>query len=173
MDQSKRTVAIDCRRSLRKRGPILGELIDQSGRIVAFTGAGMSTECGVPDFRSSDSPWRRHKPIDFALFMSDVLMREEAWRRKFVLDDISAGAQPGRGHQALANLVANGKIAAIMTKNIDNRHQASGVAEEPPPRSSCYISRNHAAADGKRPPREWVEAKTQFAVVFGERFVIR
>ncbi|VTZ52382.1 NAD-dependent protein deacetylase 1 [Methylocella tundrae] len=108
----------------------LGEVIGLCGRIVAFTGAGISTECGVPDFRSKDSPWRRYKPIDFALFVSDVLMREEAWRRKFALDDICASAQPGRGHYALANLVANGKVSAIITQNIDNLHQASGVPEE-------------------------------------------
>lgn len=104
--------------------------IDRASRIVAFTGAGISTECGVPDFRSKDSPWARFKPIEFDLFMSDVLMREEAWRRKFALDDIYAKAQPGRGHYALANLVASGKVIAIITQNIDNLHQISGAPEE-------------------------------------------
>ena len=108
----------------------LRDLIEQSSRIVAFTGAGISTECGVPDFRSKDSPWLRYKPIEFDLFMSDVLMREEAWRRKFALDDIYLHAQPGRGHYALANLVATGKMPAIITQNIDNLHQASGVPAE-------------------------------------------
>lgn len=108
----------------------LRAVMDQYSKIVAFTGAGISTECGVPDFRSKDSPWMRHKPIDFDLFMSDVLMREEAWRRKFALDDIYAMAQPGRGHYALANLVVSGKATAIITQNIDNLHQASGVPED-------------------------------------------
>ena len=108
----------------------LRDLIEQSSRIVAFTGAGISTECGVPDFRSKDSPWLRYKPIEFDLFMSDVLMREEAWRRKFALDDIYSHAQPGRGHYALANLVASEKMPAIITQNIDNLHQASGVPAE-------------------------------------------
>ncbi|ACB95185.1 SIR2 family NAD-dependent protein deacylase [Beijerinckia indica] len=106
------------------------ELIEQSDNIVAFTGAGISTECGVPDFRSKDSPWMRYKPIEFNLFLSDVLMREEAWRRKFALDDIYSMAQPGRGHYALANLVQQGKISAIITQNIDNLHQMSGVDDE-------------------------------------------
>ncbi len=109
---------------------LLREAIDQANKIVAFTGAGLSTECGVPDFRSKNSPWLRYKPIEFDLFMSDVLMREEAWRRKFALDDIYARAQPGRGHYALANLVAGGKMAAIVTQNIDNLQQMSGVASE-------------------------------------------
>lgn len=108
----------------------LRDLMDQASRMVAFTGAGISTECGVPDFRSKNSPWVRFKPIEFQLFMSDVLMREEAWRRKFALDDIYAMAQPGRGHYALANLVASGKLQAIITQNIDNLHQMSGVPGE-------------------------------------------
>jgi NAD-dependent deacetylase len=105
-------------------------IVDQSRRIVAFTGAGISTECGVPDFRSEKSPWVRYKPIEFELFVSDVLMREESWRRKFALDDIYAAAQPGRGHYALANLVSSGKVQAIITQNIDNLHQLSGVPDD-------------------------------------------
>nr|WP_041367526.1 Sir2 family NAD-dependent protein deacetylase [Methylocella silvestris] len=108
----------------------LGDLIEVAGQIAAFTGAGISTECGVPDFRSKDSPWRRLRPIEFDLFLSDALMREEAWRRKFALDDLYAHATPGRGHYALANLVASGKAASIITQNIDNLHQASGVPAE-------------------------------------------
>ncbi len=108
----------------------LDALIERSTRIVAFTGAGISTECGVPDFRSKNSPWQRLKPIDFDIFISDVLQREEAWRRKFALDDIYGHVQPGRGHWALANLVASNKVVGIITQNIDNLHQASGVAAE-------------------------------------------
>lgn len=108
----------------------LEEAIEGAAQVVAFTGAGISTECGVPDFRSKDSPWVRYRPIEFELFKRDILMREEAWRRKFALDDIYAMAQPGRGHYALANLVKSGKISAIITQNIDNLHQASGVGDE-------------------------------------------
>ncbi len=109
---------------------LLRAAIDSANKIVAFTGAGISTECGVPDFRSKNSPWLRYKPIEFDLFMSDMLMREEAWRRKFALDDIYAQAQPGRGHWALANLVTNGKATAIVTQNIDNLHQIAGVPDD-------------------------------------------
>jgi len=109
---------------------LLREAVDQANKIVAFTGAGISTECGVPDFRSKNSPWLRYKPIEFDLFMSDVLMREEAWRRKFALDDIYGKAQPGRGHYALANLVESGKMTAILTQNIDNLQQMAGVADD-------------------------------------------
>jgi NAD-dependent deacetylase len=108
----------------------LRNVIEEAQRVVAFTGAGISTESGIPDFRSSNSPWIRNKPIEFGQFMSNVLMREEAWRRKFALDDIYAGAQPNRGHFALANLIAAGKAAAIITQNIDNLHQLSGIPDD-------------------------------------------
>lgn len=108
----------------------LRELVHSADKAVAFTGAGISTECGVPDFRSKNSPWMKWKPIDFDLFLSDELMREEAWRRKFAMDDLYNTAQPGRGHLALANLIGSGKLTAIITQNIDNLHQASGVAED-------------------------------------------
>ena len=105
----------------------LARLFAQSARATGFTGAGISTECGIPDFRSPNSPWMRNKPIDFSLFMSDPLAREEAWRRKFAMDDSYAGAKPGRGHRAFARLVATGKMGAVITQNIDGLHQAAGT----------------------------------------------
>ena len=105
----------------------LARLFAQSQRATGFTGAGISTECGVPDFRSPNSPWMKHRPIDFSLFLADPLAREEAWRRKFTMDDMYAGARPGRGHRALAALVASGKMGAVITQNIDGLHQAAGT----------------------------------------------
>ena len=108
----------------------LAALIDQADQMVAFTGAGISTECGVPDFRSPDSAWKRHAPITFPDFLASEEMRVEAWRRKFAMDDLYAGAQPGRGHAALARLAAAGKMTHLITQNIDGLHQASGIAPE-------------------------------------------
>lgn len=105
----------------------LRDLVARAGRVVAFTGAGISTECGVPDFRSPGSPWMRNKPIDFRAFTASEVARAEAWRRKFAMDDEFAGAQPGRGHRALAHLVRTGRMPAIITQNIDGLHQAAGV----------------------------------------------
>jgi NAD-dependent deacetylase len=99
-------------------------------RIVAFTGAGISTECGVPDFRSPDSPWTRNRPIPFAAFEASAEARAEAWRRKFAMDDSFAGARPGRGHRALARLVAAGRMPAIITQNIDGLHQEAGLSAD-------------------------------------------
>jgi NAD-dependent deacetylase len=107
--------------------PALLDALRQARRMVAFTGAGISTESGVPDFRSPNSPWMIHKPIPFDAFVASASVRQEAWRRKFAMDDLYRGAAPSAGHRALANLVAEGRIRAIVTQNIDGLHQASGV----------------------------------------------
>ena len=107
---------------------LLREALDGATDVVAFTGAGISTECGVPDFRSPDSAWRRYPPIDFAVFQASPEARVEAWRRKFAMDDLYAGAQPGRTHRALARLAGQGHIGLVITQNIDGLHQAAGLA---------------------------------------------
>ncbi|MGL4812355.1 MAG: SIR2 family NAD-dependent protein deacylase [Beijerinckiaceae bacterium] len=102
-------------------------MIAGARRAVAFTGAGISTESGVPDFRSPGSPWMKHHPIPFDQYMASRDARAEAWRRKFTMDDLYAGAQPSIGHRVLAGMVADGRMQAIITQNIDGLHQASGV----------------------------------------------
>jgi NAD-dependent deacetylase len=105
----------------------LERMLARASRVVGFTGAGISTESGIPDFRSPDSPWKRHKPVPFAVYLQSDEARQDAWRRKFVMDDLHRGARPGTGHRALAALVRSGKMSAIITQNIDGLHQASGV----------------------------------------------
>lgn len=102
----------------------------QDARIVAgFTGAGISTESGIPDFRSPGSPWMQNKPISFDLFVRDAKARREAWRRKFAMDDLYRDARPSQGHLAFASLVASGRMPAVITQNIDGLHQQSGLSE--------------------------------------------
>jgi len=108
----------------------LERFVAEARCIVGFTGAGISTESGVPDFRSPDSPWMRHKPIPFEAFVRSPEARREAWRRKFTMDDLYRGAQPSRGHAALAALVTAGRMPAIITQNIDGLHQATGIPPE-------------------------------------------
>lgn len=108
----------------------LRELIDDAGVIVPFTGAGISTECGIPDFRSPGGLWTRAKPIEFGDFLASQEMRDEAWRRRFLMQEQFGGARPGRGHLALASLYRAGKVPGIITQNIDNLHQDSGVPAE-------------------------------------------
>ena len=106
----------------------LGDLLGGAKAIVPFTGAGISTECGIPDFRSPGGLWTKNQPIPFDAFVASQEMRDEAWRRRFAMDGRFAKAAPGRGHLALASLYRAGKIPALITQNIDNLHQASGFA---------------------------------------------
>jgi NAD-dependent deacetylase len=106
----------------------LGDMIAEASAILPFTGAGISTECGIPDFRSPGGLWTRNRPIPFDEFVASQDARDEAWRRRFAMEPTFAAARPGRGHRALASLYKAGKIPAIITQNIDNLHQQSGFA---------------------------------------------
>ena len=74
----------------------LGDLIEGARVIVPFTGAGISTECGIPDFRSPGGIWTRMRPIDFSDFLASQEMRDESWRRRFAMEEQFGGAKPGR-----------------------------------------------------------------------------
>jgi NAD-dependent deacetylase len=106
----------------------LRALIDDARAVLPFTGAGISTECGIPDFRSPGGFWTRNKPIPFDEFLASRDLRSESWRRRFAMQDSFGGARPGRGHRALASLYKAGKTPAVVTQNIDNLHQVSGFA---------------------------------------------
>ncbi|MFK4507703.1 NAD-dependent protein deacetylase [Bradyrhizobium daqingense] len=108
----------------------LGDMIAEAKTIVPFTGAGLSTECGIPDFRSPGGIWTRYRPIPFDEFVASQEARDESWRRRFAMEEVFAAAKPGRGHRALASLYRAGKVPAVITQNIDNLHQASGLAPE-------------------------------------------
>ncbi|MHB0767682.1 SIR2 family NAD-dependent protein deacylase [Bradyrhizobium sp. 5.13L] len=119
-------IATDLRSGVER----LGEMIAEAKSIVPFTGAGISTECGIPDFRSPGGIWTRYRPIPFDEFVASQGARDESWRRRFAMEEIFAAAKPGRGHRALASLYRAGKVPAVITQNIDNLHQASGFAAE-------------------------------------------
>jgi NAD-dependent deacetylase len=108
----------------------LARLIDHAGRVALFTGAGISTESGIPDFRSPGGIWTKLAPIDFDAFLASEEARREAWRRKFASDALLRNARPNRGHRAVAELVRREKAAAVITQNIDGLHQSSGLAED-------------------------------------------
>ena len=108
----------------------LSQAIAQARRAVVFTGAGISTESGIPDFRSPGGIWTRMAPIDFADFLASEEARRETWRRRFAMDETFREARPNRGHRAVAELVRRGKVAAVITQNIDGLHQASGIADD-------------------------------------------
>jgi NAD-dependent deacetylase len=105
----------------------LSRMIADARRIAVFTGAGISTESGIPDFRSPGGVWSKMKPIYFQDFVADPAKRREAWERAFTGRAGWTGRAPNAGHHAVARLVAQGKAACVITQNVDNLHQDSGV----------------------------------------------
>src|SRR5205085_2960494 len=97
----------------------LRDLIESARVVLPFTGAGISTECGIPDFRSPGGIWTKNRPIPFDEFLASREMRDESWRRRLAMEEQFGGAKPGRGHLALAALYRIGKVPAVITQNID------------------------------------------------------
>lgn len=108
----------------------LAAMLRDARNAVIFTGAGISTESGIPDFRSPGGIWTKMAPIDFQDFVASAEMRNEAWRRRFAMEETFASVKPNDGHKAVAALVARGTVSQIITQNIDNLHQDSGVPPE-------------------------------------------
>ena len=108
----------------------LASLISQSQRGVVFTGAGISTESGIPDFRSPGGVWSRMTPIYYQDFVGSREKRREAWSRVYNNPAGWTGAKPNAGHFAVAELVKMGKVSSVITQNVDNLHQDSGVPDD-------------------------------------------
>ena len=108
----------------------IAERIKQGGKNIAFTGAGISTESGIPDYRSQGGIWDKFRPVYFDEFMSSKDSREEYWRRWVALYQGIVEARPNAAHMALARLEEMGLLQAVITQNIDGLHQASGLTEE-------------------------------------------
>jgi NAD-dependent deacetylase len=109
----------------------LAGFLRRARRAVVFTGAGISTESGIPDFRSPGSGiWTKMAPIDFRDFVGSAELRREAWRRRFAMEGSWSDAKPNDGHIAVAYLAADGKVSHVITQNVDNLHQESGIPSE-------------------------------------------
>jgi NAD-dependent deacetylase len=104
--------------------------VNEARNVTIFTGAGISTESGIPDFRSPGGVWSRMKPIYFQDFVASEDKRREAWTRTFSGAAGWTGAKPNIGHAAVAELVRRGKVGAVITQNVDNLHQDSGIPAE-------------------------------------------
>lgn len=108
----------------------LETLLGESRRAVIFTGAGISTESGIPDFRSPNGIWSKFKPVNYQDFVASEEARRESWRRKIIVDRDMQNAEPNRGHRAVAELVRSKSASCVITQNIDGLHQKSGVPDE-------------------------------------------
>jgi NAD-dependent deacetylase len=144
----------------------LRALVQAATIVLPFTGAGISTECGIPDFRSPGGVWTRNRPIPYDEFLASREMRAEAWRRRFAMEQEFAGAKPGRGHLALASLYRAGKAPAVVTQNIDNLHQNSGISAEDVVELHGNTTYALCLSCGQRYELPWV--KQQFTASGGE-----
>jgi NAD-dependent deacetylase len=97
---------------------------------VAFSGAGISTESGIPDFRGPKGIWTKMRPIELQEFLRDPSARREYWRRKIESYPRMRDAEPNEGHKALARLYSAGRLKTMITQNIDGLHQKAGIPAE-------------------------------------------
>ncbi len=109
----------------------VADLIARSHRIVVFTGAGISTESGIPDFRSPGGIWTKYDPDDFTIrkFRTHQDVRKKVWKLMTDPDMMFGFAVPNPGHLAIAELEKMGKLYAVVTQNVDGLHQKAGVSE--------------------------------------------
>lgn len=105
----------------------LGQLVSQANDIVVLTGAGISTESGIPDFRSPGGMWEQFRIIEYGEYVASEPARIEDWRRRFYMKDQIGSVEPNAGHKVLAEWVRSGRCRHIITQNVDGLHQRSGV----------------------------------------------
>jgi NAD-dependent SIR2 family protein deacetylase len=106
----------------------LAELVAR-GEVAVLTGAGISTESGIPDYRGPGTAQRRHTPMTYQEFVGSREARQRYWARSHVGWRVVAGARPNAGHRAVAELERRGLLNGIITQNVDGLHQAGGARE--------------------------------------------
>src|SRR6266516_1424866 len=106
------------------------ELLQQARQIVALTGAGISTESGIPDFRSPGSIWREVPPVSYRDFISKPEARQQYWQTRRNLSSQVAAARPNAAHLALAELECRNMLLGVITQNFDGLHQDAGHPSE-------------------------------------------
>lgn len=139
----------------------VSDMIVQSKKLVVFTGAGISTESGVSDFRSPGGIWSRFDPgeLNFQSFMASEAGREKYWEFSKSLWPTIVDAKPNPGHYAIAELHRLGKLDCVITQNIDNLHQKSGVPEEKVIELHGTLKWVTCLECGQRYPREEIQAR--------------
>ena len=108
---------------------MLNELISQSEALVFFTGAGISTNSGIPDFRGPKGIWKTSQPIYFQDFVNSEEKRIESWERKFSNELNINKAKPNQGHMRISEIMKKKDLSHLITQNVDNLHQESGVSD--------------------------------------------
>jgi NAD-dependent SIR2 family protein deacetylase len=106
----------------------LHALVDQ-GNLAVLSGAGLSTDSGIPDYRGPSGSLRRHAPMQYATFVHDAAARHRYWARSYLGWRSIATARPNAGHRAVAALQMCGRVRGIVTQNVDGLHQAGGAVD--------------------------------------------
>jgi NAD-dependent SIR2 family protein deacetylase len=104
----------------------LKEFVERHPRLFILTGAGCSTESGIPDYRDAEGGWKRAQPVQFRAFMDEPLTRKRYWARSLVGWRRFCRASPNDAHRALARLQQAGRVERLVTQNVDRLHQAAG-----------------------------------------------
>lgn len=108
------------------QGQRLADWLHEHLRVVVITGAGCSTEVGIPDYRDASGQWKRPQPVTYQAFMGDALVRQRYWARSMLGWRVMGQAQPGTAHRALALLEQSGWLELLITQNVDGLHSAAG-----------------------------------------------
>src|SRR5262252_4485784 len=112
--------------SAAMKHPALKNFVDRHGRLFVLTGAGCSTNSGIPDYRDNDGNWKRTQPVTHQAFMGDEATRKRYWARSLIGWRRFGRAVPNNAHHALARLEANGRCELLVTQNVDRLHQRAG-----------------------------------------------
>ncbi len=141
----------------------VADMIPQSKKIVVFTGAGISTESGISDFRSPGGIWEKFDPNEFTYqkFLSSPESREKSWEFAKSLWPEIANAKPNQGHYAIAELHHMGKLDCVITQNIDFLHQRSGVPEEKVIELHGTVKWVLCLECGEKYPREQIQTRLE------------
>ncbi len=107
-------------------GPALRDFVARARRLFVLTGAGCSTDSGIPDYRDAEGAWKRVQPVTFQAFMGEAATRRRYWARSLVGWPRFGQARPNATHRALAALEAQGRTVLLLTQNVDGLHQAAG-----------------------------------------------
>jgi NAD-dependent SIR2 family protein deacetylase len=102
------------------------DFVERHRRLFVLTGAGCSTESGIPDYRDADGEWKRERPVMFQAFVADADVRRRYWARAMVGWQRMQSARPNRAHRALAELESLGRISRLVTQNVDVLHDKAG-----------------------------------------------
>jgi NAD-dependent SIR2 family protein deacetylase len=107
----------------------LQDFIQRHRRLFVLTGAGCSTESGIPDYRDADGSWKRAQPVMFGAFMTEPRTRQRYWARSLIGWRRFGHARPNGTHHALARLERTGRVERLVTQNVDRLHQAAGSTD--------------------------------------------